>query len=235
MRKRIYEIIETAKDNDIASRIYDFFMILVILVSLVPIALKQHIAVIEITTTSIFIIDYFLRLITADYKLDKGTVSFIRYPFTPMAIIDLLSILPSLLAVSPALRILRVFRLFRMVKVFKAFKLFRYSRNATIILNVIKKQRLPLITVGCFAISYILIIALIIICVEPDTFPTYFDALYWATISLTTVGYGDIFASTIIGKTITMISSLIGIAIVALPSGIITAGYMNEINSEKKD
>ncbi len=65
--------------------------------------------------------------------------------------------------------------------------------------------------------------------VEPTTFDTFFDALYWATISLTTVGYGDIFAVSTLGKLITMVSSVLGIAIVALPAGIITAGYMNEI------
>ncbi|BDD40089.1 hypothetical protein GUT184_03530 [Streptococcus ruminantium] len=68
--------------------------------------------------------------------------------------------------------------------------------------------------------------------VEPDTFETFFDAIYWATISLTTVGYGDIFATSVLGKVITMISSIIGIAIVALPAGIITAGYMNEITKD---
>ena len=62
--------------------------------------------------------------------------------------------------------------------------------------------------------------------IEPDTFSTFFDALYWATVSLTTVGYGDIYAVSYAGKIITMLSALMGIAIVALPAGIITAGYM---------
>ena len=72
--------------------------------------------------------------------------------------------------------------------------------------------------------------ALIIISVEPDTFNSFFDAIYWATVSLTTVGYGDIYATSMTGKVITMVSSVFGIAIVALPAGIITAGYMDEIN-----
>ncbi len=69
--------------------------------------------------------------------------------------------------------------------------------------------------------------------IEPQSFRNFFDAIYWATVSLTTVGYGDIYPVTDAGRIITMISSFVGIAIVALPAGIITAGYMNEIN--KKD
>ena len=79
---------------------------------------------------------------------------------------------------------------------------------------------------------YILISALIIINIEPDSFNNYFDAVYWATVSLTTVGYGDIYPVTSLGKVITMISSFFGIAIIALPSGIITAGFMESINAE---
>lgn len=69
--------------------------------------------------------------------------------------------------------------------------------------------------------------------VEPETYNNFFDAIYWATVSLTTVGYGDIYAVSVIGKVITMISSLFGIAIVALPAGIITAGYMEEIGQKE--
>lgn len=83
------------------------------------------------------------------------------------------------------------------------------------------------------AIGYVLVTALVIFNVEPDTFDTFFDAIYWATVSLTTVGYGDIYATSVIGKIITMISAIFGIAIVALPAGIITAGYMNEIENSK--
>jgi voltage-gated potassium channel len=78
--------------------------------------------------------------------------------------------------------------------------------------------------------GYIMVSALIIFNVEPDSFQNFFDAIYWATVSLTTVGYGDIYPVSTLGRVITMISSIFGIAIVALPAGIITAGYMTEIN-----
>ena len=83
------------------------------------------------------------------------------------------------------------------------------------------------------AVAYILISALVIYNVEPDSFETFFDAIYWATISLTTVGYGDIYPITTIGRIVTMFSSAFGIAIIALPSGVITAGYLEEISKDK--
>ena len=67
---------------------------------------------------------------------------------------------------------------------------------------------------------------------EPESFETFFDAIYWATISLTTVGYGDIYPVTTVGRIVTMVSSVFGIAIIALPSGVITAGYLSEVSKE---
>ena len=160
---------------------------------------------------------------------------FTRYPFSAMAIIDLLSILPSIIAVSEALRILKVLRLLRTLKVFRVFKVIRYSKSISIIINVFKRQKESLLVVCGLAVGYILISALIVLSVEPETFPTFFDAVYWATVSLTTVGYGDIYPVSMAGKIITMCSTLFGIAIVALPAGIVTAGYMDELNKIRKE
>ena len=96
--------------------------------------------------------------------------------------------------------------------------------------GVFKAQKKPLMTVGMLALVYILISALVIFNVEPDSFDTFFDAVYWATVSLTTMGYGDIYPVTTVGRIVTMISSVFGIAIIALPSGIITAGFMEELD-----
>lgn len=171
--------------------------------------------------------DYILRLITADYITKKtGIVPFVSYPFRPMAIIDLLSILPSVSNLNYAFKVFRVFRLFKTLRI---FKFFRYSKNITIILNVLSKKKDALLTVGMLALSYIFVTALIVFQVEPDTFGNFFKAIYWATVSLTTVGYGDIYPTSDIGRIISMISSFLGIAIVALPSGIIISGYQEEI------
>lgn len=237
MRKRIYEIIEVAEGEDKSSQIYDILMIISIVLSIVPLAFKESnvcFLAIDKITVCIFIIDYLLRIITADKKLNEGIVSFVKYPFTPMAVIDLISILPSVMYINSSLKLLRLFRLFRAFRVFRVFKAFRYSKNIRIIIDVFKKQRDALTIVGVLAIGYIFTTALVIFNVEPETFDSFFDALYWATVSLTTMGYGDIYAVTNIGQLITMISAVFGIAIVALPAGIITAGYMEEINNKKE-
>lgn len=230
MRKRLFEIIEAALPEDRLSYAYDAFMMVTILVSIVPMAFKTAYPVfsyIEQISACIFIFDYICRLITADYKLPgRGAAAFVLYPFTPMALIDLISILPSLTLLNSSFRLLRLFRMFRALRI---LKFLRYSKSFVIITAVLKKERDELAAVATLAIAYIIISALIIFNVEPGSFNSFLDAVYWATMSLTTVGYGDICPVTSIGRFVTMLSSILGIAIIALPSGIITAGYLNEL------
>lgn len=241
-RARIYEVIELSSGEDKLSTAYDLTMMVAILISLVPLVFKQTNAlfvIIDKITVTVFILDYLLRLLTADLKLKRGSLSFFLYPFTFMALVDILSIFPSfdiLLSGFKTLKILRLFRTFRAfraLKVFKAFKFFRYSRSIDIIIDVIRSQKEPLIAVCTLAIGYVLIAALVIFNVEPDTFQNFFEAIYWACVSLTTMGYGDIYPVSTAGRIVTMVSSFVGIAIVALPAGIITAGYMDTINKEE--
>lgn len=241
MRKRLFEIIETAKENDKASQVYDVLMMITIIVSIVPLAFKESnkaFEIIDIVTVCIFIIDYILRLCTADLKLKKGLVSFVEYPFTPMAIIDLLSILPSLVVLNSGLKLFKLFRLIKTLKVFKVFKIFkvaRYSNSIGMMVEIFKKRKEEFTVIIGLAIAYILVAALVILNVEPDTFNNYFDAVYWASVSLTTMGYGDIYPVTTIGRIVTILSSFIGIAIVALPAGLITSGLIEEIEKKHND
>ena len=235
MRKRVFEIIEAASSGDRASAVYDTFMMVVIVASLVPLAFKQTYPIFNtINTVSayIFIADYLLRLFTADLKLKRGAASFFLYPFTPMAIIDLVAILPTFTSLFASLRLVKLLRLFRTFRVFRSFKLFRYTKSVQIIVGVMKAQKGPLLAVCSLAVGYVLISALIIFNVEPETFDNFFEAIYWATVSLTTMGYGDIYPLSTAGRIVTMVSSFVGIAIVALPAGIITAGYMEQINKK---
>ena len=237
-RKRIFEIIEKSDGHDTLSAIYDYSMIVVIIISLIPLAFKQDTPLFfdaDKVTVAIFIIDYILRWMTADYKFEKKSISsFLRYPISFMAIIDLISILPSLSFVNSGFKLLRVLRMIRAMRVFRVFKAMRYSRSFEIIGNVLRSSKDSLVAVCALAGGYILVSALVIFNVEPDSFNSFFDAIYWATVSLTTVGYGDIYPVSTLGRIITMVSSIFGIAIVALPAGIITAGYMNEISKPQE-
>lgn len=235
MRKRIFAIIKSAKPNDKLSNFYDIFMYVIIILSIIPLFFKQINTLfirIEVFTVSIFILDYVLRWITADLEF-KNTVKhpFVKYPFSFFAILDLLSILPSLSILNPGFKL---FRLFRLNKAFRTLRLLRYSKSFSVIVNVMKREKKPLLAVCYLAGGYVVLTALIIFQVEPDSFENFFEAIYWATVTLTTVGYGDIYPVSNVGRLVGMISSFMGIAIVALPTGIITAGYMSEINTNEK-
>lgn len=242
VRNKIFEVIEKDTHNNITSKIYDFFMLCMILLSIIPLMFAREMPwfkTIEVITTSVFVIDYFLRWITADKKLHRRGWSFALYPFTPMAMIDLLSILPGLNILSPAFKIFRVSRL---LKIFRLLKILRYTDKVALFLRVLKKERNVLLSVLVIAIFYVFLTALIMFNAEPhtnpntgaETFATFFDALYWATVTLTTVGYGDLCPVTDIGRCVSMLSSLFGVAIIALPSGIITASYLDELRAAKE-
>jgi voltage-gated potassium channel len=238
IRKSIYNIINPDNSGNIWSRAYNWIMLLAIVVGLFPMMFRKQCALFtwfDIASCFCFLVDYILRWFTADYiRGKKDLKAFVFYPFTFMAIIDLLSILPTLSLLSPAFKIFRVSRVFKILRV---IKFIRYYEPLVIIIAVIKKQRKILLTVLSLAVFYIFVTALIMFNAEssinPETggplFRDFFDALYWATCTLTTVGYGDIYPVTDLGRLISMLSSLMGIAIIALPSGIITAGYMDEL------
>lgn len=237
IRRRIFDIVE-AGSEDWVSQAYDVCMIAVIVVSLVPLAFKYTTPLfwtIERVAVCVFILDYLLRWGTADLKLKKGMKSFLVYPFTFMAIIDLLSILPVLTVLNEGFRSLRVLRLFTTMRVLRVFKILRYSRNINIIVRVFRKQKDALIVVGWLVVGYIFMTALVVFNMEPRTFTDFFHALYWATISLTTVGYGDVYPMSTTGRFITMLSSVVGVAVIALPSSILTVGYLAEITEEKEE
>ena len=233
-KRRIYEVVEASSTGDASSKAYDILMGTAVLVGMVPLMLKSentYTTLIEILTVIIFIIDYCARVYTADYKMGyKSVRTYIAYVFTPLAILDLISIVPIVSLFLPVSSVIKLLKLFR---VFRILKLVRYSKTTIIISNVLRKVKKQLFAVLILITIYIFASAMLIFQLEPTLFDTFFDALYWATISITTIGYGDIYPKTDIGRLITMISALVGVAVIALPSGMITAAYMNEINKKK--
>ena len=233
-RSAIFEMVDAGGD-DKPSVIYDTTMLVTIVVSLVPLCFKTStplLSVLDKVTVSVFIVDYILRWFTADFLYPRlGWRVFAIYPFTPWALIDLAAILPSFNILNAGFRVLKVFRLLR---TFRVLKFLRYSKSLTIVLEVLKKEKRSLLAVCYLALGYIFTTALILFNVEPDTFSNFPEALYWAGTALTTVGYGDIYPVTSIGRFFSVVSALAGIAIVALPSGIITAGYMEELKASQQ-
>jgi len=241
MRERIYKIIKSPTDGNSETTFYDYFMMVVIVLSLLPLTYKPEaepywVMYIEHITVSVFIVDYISRWFVADYEYPHLKFPFLQYVYQPMAIIDIISILPGILVSityhNPEFMTLMLLRLARLSRVLRSFKILEYSHSFRVLRAVIKNSVRPLKAVLAFAVSYIVISALVIFHVEPG-FRDFFEALYWATVSLTTIGYGDIVPGTTLGRVVTMISSIMGIAVIALPSGIVTAGYMQALEEER--
>lgn len=238
MRKRIYQIIELDREGDWGSRAYNLTMLLAIVLSLLPLAFKESYPFFRWTdriTTVFFSMDYLLRWITSDFRMRAGPIAFAKYPLTNWALVDLLALLPSMTALNNLFKLLRVFRMIRVLRVLRMLRAMRYSGNMAIMLQVIRQSRSAFQAVISLALGYVLTSALIVFNIEPETFKNFFEAVYWATVSLTTVGYGDIYPVSPAGRVVAMLSSVFGIAIVALPAGIITAGYLEVVQSQKSE
>lgn len=230
MREIIYTIIKKAAFGERNSRIYDYFITLTATLSIVPLLFKESNAwleVLDLVTVYILFLDYVLRWIVADYLLKKpAPQAFLLYPVMPLALIDLISLLPSLGLLHGSFRILRMLRV---------FKILNYSKTFSYVINVFHKQSKMLGSVLLIALGYIFISGLAMFSYEPDTFDSFFEALYWATTALTTVGYGDVYPLTDFGKLISMVSSLFGIAVIAMPASIVTAGFIEEMQAGKAE
>lgn len=219
MRRKIYHLV-LKSDKKSINYFYDVFISFIAVLSIVPLMFKRELPsfyMIERAAVVILAVDYLLRFAVSDYIIGKGKYSFIIYPFTLGAVVDIVSILP----------FGKIFRVFRI------FKMLRYMDFFLYIVNVYKRVKRILFTVLLMAVCYIFITALFMFCAEGSNFTCFFDALYWATTALTTVGYGDIYPKTTAGRLISMITSVFGIAIIALPSGIITANIIKELDNEK--
>lgn len=235
VRRQIFKIIDIGREERRLSIIYDRCMIAVIVISVVPLALKQqtiYSSLIDKATAIIFIIDYILRWCTADFRKNPVKKNkkidwkpMISYPIEFYSIMDVLAILPVFFPINQAFKVLKLCRI---------VKLFHYTKSFDRIMNVIQREKHSLMSVAFMAFIYIAASALIMFSVEPESFEDFFEAVYWATTALTTVGYGDIYPVTKVGRVVSMISSLLGIAFVALPSGIITAGFLDELKRKEE-
>lgn len=246
IKQRIFEIVEKA-NNDKASKVFDISIITLILINVVlaivdtfnvPSKVSKYFNCIEIFSVIIFTIEYICRLYTADllYPNLSPFRARIKYIFSFMAIIDLLAILPFYLPFIIPID-LRVLRMIRIVRLLRIFKINRYTSALSTIGNVFKQKKSQLLS-SIFVVLLLMIIASVLMYnieseAQPEAFGNAFEALWWAVATLTTVGYGDIFPITTLGKILSAIIALLGIGLVAVPSGIISAGFIESIDKDK--
>ncbi len=250
IKKRVFEIISKADEGDTASKIFDGFIMALISLSVLSIILEsfQDIAskysslfsAFETFSVTAFSIEYALRIWTANYLYPDSKHPNLKNIYTSiMAIIDLISI-PSFL---PSLYLCR-YALFAYVPAFENSKFSGFSNwgamsNATYNRTVISKSASQLITsiVICF---FVMLFSSIIMYtvenpVQPEQFPDIISSLWWAICTLTTVGYGDVYPITAAGKFFAAIISLVGIGIIAIPTGIISAGFTSLIGKDREE
>lgn len=216
-------------------RILDFVIMALVFLSVasvfavtfnLPPKLFKLICLFEVFVSIVFTIEYLIRLY----------VSRAKYAFSGLGIIDLLAILPFYLPMifAPSLLALRVFRLLRILRL---FKLNRYFDSLSAIGSVLKAKSKELIG-SMFVVALMLVISsLMIYTVEhdaqPEAFANAFSGLWWAVATLTTVGYGDIYPVTVLGRLFGAIIALLGIGMVAIPTGIISSGLVEHLNKAK--
>jgi voltage-gated potassium channel len=247
VKKRIFEIIEKAEDGDIPSAVFDVGIIVLIILNIIAVTAASfnsfadaHAALLrqfEIVSIVIFTIEYLLRVWTAGYKFPGSKVPAIRFIFSAGAIIDLAAILPFYLPFVTGLD-LRFLRILRLLRMFRIFKLGRYSESMAIIGRVLKKEKEKLITTIILTVIMIFVASTVMYYVEnpaqPEVFKNIIETTWWSIATFTTIWLGDVYPITIAGKICGGIISLLGIMLIALPSGIICSGFMDELNKEKK-
>ncbi len=192
----------------------------------------------------IFTIEYILRIWSSYNIFDKNISAFrnrMKYILSPIGIIDLMAILPYYIPfiISVDLRFLRILRLMRLIRV---FKLVHYSKSLQMLINVIKLRKQELFVTIFISTIMLLLTASIMYHLEhdiqPDKFPNIFSSLWWAVATLTTIGYGDVYPLTGWGQVLAALTALLGIGLVAIPTGIISSGFIEEIqkkNNSDKD
>lgn len=249
LRKKIFNLLEPSIHKHDPNHFFDLFITALIILNVIAIIFASDQSIyykysflfdkFEVFSVLIFSIEYLLRLWTCVelQSYQKPIIGRIKFIFSPMAIIDFLAILPFYLPLVGVdlrfLRILRVFRIFRMLK------LARYSKAFRMIKSVLKKKKEELLVALSLVIIILIIISTLMFYAERDAQPNAFGsipkALWWGVATLTTVGYGDIYPITPYGKILGGLVSLLGIGLIALPSGILASGYTEQLQKEKAE
>ncbi|MCM1159540.1 MAG: ion transporter [Bacteroidales bacterium] len=237
-KRRIFDIIQIGKKEDFASRAFDLFIVLVIFINIAVLFIETfdeaekysaalHLA--ELVTVVIFGIEYLLRIWTAEYLYPEKTrgKAILRFLVSFDGIVDLCTILPFFfLSGFIALRMLRV------VRIFHLFRINAYYDSFNVITSVLVEKKNQIISSIFIILILMLSSSLCMYSAEheaqPDVFENAFSGIWWSMSTILTVGYGDIYPVTILGRMMAIIISFLGVGVVAIPTGIISAGFVEQ-------
>ncbi|MBO4374081.1 MAG: ion transporter [Lachnospiraceae bacterium] len=249
LEKRIFQIVEVGYTKDFISRAYDYIGVAAIIINLIvsvmyTFALMREryggaLLIIEHITVMFFALDYLLRVVSARYRFRMITPgkAVLRYIFSVEGIIDLLSFLPYYLPVFfPGGAV--AFRMFRIVRILRLFRLNAYYDSLNVITSIIKSKGQQLLSSMFIIFVLMLASSLCMYSVEheaqPDVFENAFSGIWWAASALLTVGYGDIYPVTYAGRVLGTIIAFLGVGVVAVPTGIISAGFVEQYTMLKQ-
>ena len=250
IKKNVFEIIQPSTEGRTVSRVFDLFIMTLIFISVASVFLMtfqglprwmfRSLRTTEETTILVFSAEYMLRIWTADLLYPemphwRARLKFVR---SPMAVIDLLAILPFYLPMVLSINLVGI-RAIRLVRLLRIFKLNRYSDAFGSIAEVFR-SKIREILVSLFVVFILLIIASLLIFYaehdsQPEQFANAFSGLWWAVATLTTVGYGDIYPITPAGRILGAVIALLGIGMAAVPTGILSAGFVELLNRNKTE
>ena len=249
LRREVFKIISIGNKSDIGSRIFDIALVIVIFCNLavtllstfnLPSKYGKAIDLIELITIVIFTFEYILRVWTADYLYPDKTkgAAILLFVFSLSGLIDLLTFLPYYLPIFfPAGAV--AFRMLRVIRIFRLFRVNAQNDGFSIILDVLNEKKNQLL----FSIVLILIFMIAAsLCMydleheaQPEAFKNAFSGIWWSVSTLLTVGYGDIYPVTTAGKIMAIIISFLGVGMVAIPTGIISAGFVQQYTKRKSE
>ena len=245
VRKRIFEIIQIGSRSDIPSFLFDALLITIVILNILSLILEsfEQLAfmtgvfnVIDIVSIVFFMIEYFLRIITADYLYpgEKKNVAVRKFVSSLDGVIELLTILPFYY-----LSGFVVFRLLRVARILRLFKINSTYDSFHVILSVFKDKMSQIMSSVLIILILMLSSSLCMYSVEheiqPDAFPNALSGLWWAATTIFTVGYGDVYPVTVIGKTIGVFIDFLAMAVVAIPTGIISAGFVEKYTAIRRN
>ena len=244
MKTKIYNMVRDDDVNNTQSNIFDAVIITLIVINLIIVILDTFrlpawylkvSVIIEYISISVFTLEYLARLWVADLGQKKFSPfkARLKYAFSFMSIVDLLAILPFYIPFIIPID-LRILRAIRMIRLMRLIKFNRYTTALKTITDVFENKKNQLLS--SFAIVLILMVISSILMynlenpAQPHIFQNAFSGLWWAVATFTTVGYGDIFPITIGGRIMAGVIAMLGIGVVAIPTGIISAGFIELIN-----
>lgn len=247
--RTIYNLLEPGEHGRRGNLIVDRIIVGLILINVTAVILESFpdianryavlLRVVEVISVSIFTVEYAGRIFIAHLKFQRRTVcrSIVAFILSPMAIVDLAAILPFYLpfVIAVDLRFLRILRLSRLLRV---LKINRYTSALSLIGRVLKRKASELIVTVFVTLLLLLLASSLMYYIEmddqPEAFPNIIAAFWWAVATLTTVGYGDVYPVTALGKVLAGIIAVLGIGLVALPTGIVSSGFLDLLQDKGK-